>query len=502
MKMKQGRQLILLFIMATAASIILFTSQPNAVKIFCLAVYAFVILSVCFVLMLENRSPYKTLLWIYVLLLFPIAGYLFYIFSGQLEVNGYLFYKKREEDEQYIQNQLQNRPSEYPDELEETPRNISAFIQRQSGFPVSFHTTTTILKNGQETFSQIKESLLQAKNYIHMEYYTFRPDQIGGEIIDILVAKAKEGIEVKLLYDAVGSLQMSAQAIRKMERAGIETGCFLPVKYGFFNQKLNFRNHRKIIVIDGETGFAGGLNIGDEYLDGGSAFPFWRDTHVMIKGDSLRTLHTIFLLDWAYVNDRFEMPETHHYLQADSEGGGGTQIVATGPGTNQGLMSDLYFNMIISAQSSVWIATPYFAPSKAIRTALSVASKKGIDIKLMVPDKNDGFLTEYAARSYFGELLQSGIDIYLYRKGFMHQKIMIVDGQSASIGTANLDLRSLNLNFEVNVFLFQSESVETLINNYNEDIGESFKLDKASYENRGLRTRAKESFARLFSPVL
>lgn len=452
-------------------------------------------------LMLENRSPYKTLLWIYVIIFFPVLGYVFYIFSGQLEVKGFLFYGKKEKDEEFIKKQLENYRSEEQDDFTEKANDMFTFIQNETRFPVSFHTSTHILKNGDEKFPVVKEELEKAQSYIHLEYYTLRSDDIGMEIINLLIQKAKEGLDVRMLYDAAGSLSLSKEAIRSMEDAGVQVACFSPIKYGFFNQKINFRNHRKIIVIDGRVGFVGGLNIGDEYLGRVEKFGFWRDTHVKVIGEALHPLHGIFMMDWAYVTNT-ECPDILKYEKVKVPRDGGVQVVGTGPGMNQGLMGDIYFNMIASAKRSVWIATPYFVPDKAIRTAMTIAGRKGIDVRLMVPETSDGFLTQYGTRSYFGELLRSNVKIYHYQKGFMHQKIVIVDRELASIGTANMDLRSLHLNFEVNLFLYHASSIKDLVRYYEDDMSDSERVDYEEYHKRPFSQRAKESFARLFSPVL
>lgn len=499
--MKQTRQIVFILLLMISFYITFFSDQSFIVKAAALTVYLMIVGSVSCVLMLENRSPYKTLLWIYAIFFFPVIGYVYFIYSGQLEVKGHLFKKKRAHNDSYLKELIDNKHSDRRNKLSDVERTISDLIWKKSNFPMSFFSHTRVLNNGGETFSEIKSQLKKAEKYIHMEYYTFRPDDIGNEIIDLLIQKVKEGLEVRVIYDAVGSVSITGEAISRMEAAGIQTACFLPVKYGFFNQKINFRNHRKIIVIDGTTGFVGGLNIGDEYLGRKPKIGFWRDTHLIVKGEALRSLHAVFLVDWAYVNDQALLQGDYLTVQPANEGGG-VQVVASGPDTNQSIMGDLYFTMITSAKQSIWIATPYFIPSKAIRSALSAAASKGIDVKLMVPETNDGFLTQYATRSYFGELLNKGIEVYMYRKGFMHQKIMIVDGRFASMGTANVDLRSLHLNFEVSVFLFQTESVDELLNNYETDIKDSQQVKREVYKKRTLCTRMKESFARLFSPVL
>lgn len=292
--------------------------------------------------------------------------------------------------------------------------------------------------------------------------------------------------------------------LNEMLDAGIRAHPFSPLKYGFFNQKFNFRNHRKIIIIDGEIGFTGGLNVGVEYLGENENFGFWRDTHMLLTGEAVYTLHTVFLLDWEYVSGERVLENQRAIKKPveDEELDGAIQVVASGPDTQQGIMSDFYYTMLSCAAQSIWIATPYFVPDEAIRTALRVAAAKGIEVRIMVPEINDSYLTQYASRSYFAELLRNGAEIYSYKKGFLHQKVIIVDGNIASIGTANMDMRSFHLNFEVNVFLYGSSSIRDLVAHYEEDMEDSELISPVKYYKRGFIERSKESFARLFSGAL
>ncbi|MGP4077498.1 cardiolipin synthase [Halobacillus sp. K22] len=500
--MKQTRQIIFVLLLSVTFYLTFFSEQPSLIRTGAAAVYLIIVLSVCYVLILENRSPYKTLVWMYAILFFPVVGYIFFIYSGQLQVRGHLFDSKKKDNQRYLEPVIDKDTSNNWKQLNREEQFISSRIEEEAGFPINFSSEVSVLKDGNETFPAIKERLREAKEFIHMEYYTFRDDQIGQEIIDILKEKAELGVEVKVIYDAAGSIGMSGNAKRSMKKSGIEMACFHPIKSGFFTQKINFRNHRKIFVIDGDTAFVGGLNIGDEYLGRDPKIGFWRDTHLKVGGEAIRSLHTIFLIDWSYLKDEALDLDKYTSLQSKVESSGGVQILGSGPDANRGMISELYFNMIANARESVWIATPYFVPDKDIRTALSLAAKKGVDVKLMVPEISDGYLPKYATRSYFGKFLDKGIEVYQYEKGFMHQKIMIVDGQSASIGTANVDFRSLNLNFEVNAFLFRTPSVISLIENYKKDLEHSHKVDADAFRNRGILVRTKESFARLFSPAL
>lgn len=484
--------------------VVFFTGYSQIVKGAAILVYAIIILISIYSLMLENRSAQHTLMWMYVMLLFPVFGYFFYLFSGQLYLKGYLYKSKRTRDRDEWVKLMRNEESRDLSFLIENQQCFAQYAKNASLTPITTASRAKILKNGDETFSNIKKKLWEAEKFIHMEYYIFRSDRLGQEIIDILIEKAQQGVEVLFMFDAAGSLKFTVKDLKKMQDAGIKAAPFSPLKYGFFNQKFNFRNHRKIIIIDGEIGFVGGLNVGVEYLGEDDKVGFWRDTHMMLTGEAVYTLHNVFLLDWEYVSGE-KVLENHRAvkeLNDDDEVDGAIQVVASGPDTQQGIMSDFYYTMMSCATKSIWIATPYFVPDEAIRTALRVAATKGIEVRIMVPEINDSYLTQYASRSYFSELLRNGAEIYSYKKGFLHQKVIIVDGNIASIGTANMDMRSFHLNFEVNVFLFGTSSIRDLVAHYEEDMEESEKISPVQYYKRGFRERSKESFARLFSGAL
>lgn len=502
--LKRRIDFLFVFILIACMYVVFFTGYSQIVKGAAILVYAIIILISIYSLMLENRSAQHTLMWMYVMLLFPVLGYFFYLFSGQLYLKGYLYKSKRTRDRDEWIKLMRNEESRDLSFLIENQQCFAQYAKNASLTPITTASRAKILKNGDETFSNIKKKLWEAEKFIHMEYYIFRSDRLGQEIIDILIEKAQQGVEVLFMFDAAGSLKFTVKDLKKMQDAGIKAAPFSPLKYGFFNQKFNFRNHRKIIIIDGEIGFVGGLNVGVEYLGEDDKVGFWRDTHMMLTGEAVYTLHNVFLLDWEYVSGE-KVLENHRAvkeLNDDDEVDGAIQVVASGPDTQQGIMSDFYYTMMSCATKSIWIATPYFVPDEAIRTALRVAATKGIEVRIMVPEINDSYLTQYASRSYFSELLRNGAEIYSYKKGFLHQKVIIVDGNIASIGTANMDMRSFHLNFEVNVFLFGTSSIRDLVAHYEEDMEESEKISPVQYYKRGFRERSKESFARLFSGAL
>jgi cardiolipin synthase A/B len=499
--MKIRIEIFIVLMMLIFSLLVFFTGINWWWKALCVLLYVITISYTVTALWLQNRPVPKTLLWTCILLFMPVIGYILYVYTGQLLFKGYLFKSKRVSDREFFEGHRNKQPlQEALSTLNEQQRRFAGYLARVTITNQNQNSTTRILKNGEETFEEMKTRLKAAKDFIHLQYYIFRYDRLGQELIEILIEKVKEGVEVRLIYDAFGSFSLSAQDIKAIAESGIQLHPFLPLKTGWFTQKFNFRNHRKIIVIDGKVGFVGGLNVGVEYLGEDNAFGFWCDTHVMLEGEAVQTLHAVFLLDWKYVCEE-KLFEDHRYLHSVPAAGDGlVHVVATGPETRD--MSDHYYALITCATESIWIATPYFIPNQAIMTALRVAAKKGIQVRLMVPESNDGFLTQYATQSYFPELLRAGIELYTYQKGFLHKKVIIVDGDIASIGTANMDLRSFHLNFEVNLFLTGSSSIDDLVSHFEEDRNECKRVRPVEFYKRGLKVKWKESFARLFSGIL
>jgi cardiolipin synthase len=463
------------------------------------------IIFICIVIFLENRHPSHTITWLVVLGGFPLVGFFFYLFFGRNIKKRRLFAKKALTDEKAFL-EIEGNRSSYQDKmahLGEHQQLLFKLAHRLGHSPISFGTKTKALTDGIETFDHIFHELKKAKHHIHLEYYILRHDEVGKKLKDLLITKAKEGVEVRFLYDAVGSWRLSKKYIKELSKAGIEMVPFLPVRFPLFNNKINFRNHRKIIVIDGGIGFVGGLNIGDEYLGKDSYFGYWRDTHLLIKGEAVRTLQMIFLQDWYYMTDKKLLSNTYLTSTLEQpEHTGGVQLIAGGPDNKWDVIKNLFFSMIISAKESIWIASPYFVPDEDILSALKVAALSGIDVRLLVPHRPDKKIVYYASRSYFPELLDAGAKVYEYQKGFLHSKIIIVDYELASIGTANMDMRSFHLNFEVNAFLFRTGSTQKLVNEYIKDIEHSKVISFDEFSKRPFYKKVFESTARLLSPML
>ncbi|MFB6800647.1 cardiolipin synthase [Peribacillus butanolivorans] len=458
-----------------------------------------------FIIFLENRDPAHTIAWLVVFGAFPIIGFMFYFLFGRNFRKDRIFRKKYFLDKQSfvkIDSEAELNYRKFK-EMEEHPQKLFSLAQRLGNSPISFTTETRILTNGEETFSNIIQELKKAKHHIHLEYYIVRDDHIGGVLKDVLIQKVREGVKVRFIYDAVGSWKLARSYIYELRNVGVEIVAFGPLRLPLLNNKFNFRNHRKIIVIDGSVGFMGGLNIGDEYLGRNPNFGFWRDTHLMVKGEAVRTLQLIFLQDWYYSTDHSFLSD--EYLQTSlplHHEHGGVQMIAGGPDSEWTIIKSIFFKMITSAEESVWIASPYFVPDDDIFQALKVAALSGLDVRLLVPKNPDKRIVFHASRTYFPEMLAAGVRIFQYNEGFMHSKIVIVDHKLASIGTTNMDMRSFHLNFEVNAFLYRTESTQHLVNDFLEDIKVSQEVNIDEFTKRNMGLKILESTCRLLSPLL
>ncbi|HET7579555.1 MAG TPA: cardiolipin synthase [Bacillales bacterium] len=467
--------------------------------------FTLTILLIGIVIFLENRDPAKTISWLIVLTSFPLVGFVFYIIFGQNYRKRRLFRKKAFIDEETFAKMEQTFPrGEQMKTMGDHQQLLFRLAHNLGKSPISFSTETRVLTDGKETYNAIFEAIRDAREFIHLEYYIVRHDKIGRKFQKLLIEKAQEGVEVRFLYDAVGCWLLSKSYRRELQEAGVQMIPFFPVKLPFLNHRINYRNHRKIVVVDGDIGFIGGLNIGDEYLGRKKkTYGYWRDTHLRVKGEGVRSLQLFFLQDWYYMTG--ESLLTDKYLSprpVEKENLGGVQMVASGPDGELESIKSLFFSMIVSAKKSIWIASPYFIPDADILSALRIAALSGIDVRILVPSRPDKRIVFYASRSYFPDLLEVGVKIYEYEKGFMHSKLVVVDGELASIGTANMDMRSFHLNFEVNAFLYRTRSTTELVRDFEEDFRHSTKLVSDRFRKRSIMSRIVESTSRLLSPLL
>lgn len=466
------------------------------------------VIVVSILIFMERRNPYKTIAWLAVLNVFPLLGFVFYLLLGQN------LRKRKMARTKYINEMKQLRHTidrqieciKYDEDFNKKPwmpkKQLINLLLRNANAPFTRHNRAQVLSDGQKAFESMFSELEKARDHIHLEYYIIRHDNTGQKLKDILIRKAKRGVKVRVIYDAVGSWRLSPEYIKEMQEAGVEIKPFFPVALPFINNKLNYRDHRKITVIDGKVGFLGGLNVGDEYLGYHPKLGKWRDTHLRLEGTSVHFLQVIFLLDWEFVSGQALTDQTGFFPETDIKDEKLIQIAASGPDSDWEAVRQSYFALINSAQKSIKITTPYLIPDEGILLALKTAALSGIDIKIILPGIPDKKIVYWASQSYFEELIEAGIEIYLYQPGFIHAKIISVDGEVASIGSANLDMRSFQLNFEVNAMLYDKELVEKIDADFLTDLSKSIIVDLDEFARRPLISKMRHSAARLLSPIL
>ncbi len=462
------------------------------------AIFLINIFLIAVVILLEKRNPYKTIAWLLVFIVFPIGGYVLYTFFGR-DIRRDKVYKNLQGCDR-CEAILESNRIKSPGAAPACPL-LSTLIENTSNMPIQYRNTAKVLTNGPLTFREIIKALKTAKHHIHAEYYIIRDDKLGRKIRDVLIEKAKTGVEVKVLYDGVGSLQLSTAFFEPLKKAGGEVAVFLPLKFPFLDYRTNYRNHRKLLIVDGKIGFLGGLNIGDEYLGRSKAFSFWRDTHIKLKGDAVYSLQAIFLQDWACAVGR-SINCVHYFPPHDIDNLKPIQIVASSPDSKWNSMQNLYMRLVTMAQNKLYITTPYLIPDEGLLTALKVSALSGVDVRILVPGIPDKRIVHWASRSYYQELMEAGIRIFEYKRGFIHAKVVQADNRIASVGTANLDIRSLHLGYEVNAVIYDDGIVKTLEEDFFRDLKHTVEIKPNMWEKRSLRKHLAEATARLFSPLL
>jgi cardiolipin synthase len=347
----------------------------------------------------------------------------------------------------------------------------------------------------------MRAAIRAARHHVHLETFIFQPDDTGKEFLDLLTKKAREGVQVRLLYDAMGSIRFQRKLLGQLWAAGGKSSVFLPLNPFRRRLQVNMRNHRKIMVVDGQIGFIGGLNVGDEYLGMVTRFGFWRDTHLRIEGPAVSDLQRVFSEDWDFASGEY-LQDRSYFSPQTRDGPFPVQVIDSGPDREVKGIREMYFAAILQARQRVWIASPYFVPDAGLRDALRLAGTLGVDVRLLGQYHPDKWVPLYAARYYWTEMLDAGVKVYQYTKGMMHAKVVLVDDQWASVGTANLDNRSLHLNFEVNCLIYSPRAVAELDRAFRRDLADSIRLDRDVYAERPFAGRLLENACRLLSPIL
>lgn len=458
-------------------------------------------------IILSNGNPTKTLSFILALVALPFLGILIYIFFGQEYRKSKIFKREsiyshkriKELEEKYRAQQKRLQDQDHP--IIRKKIKLVNLLQNNQKTPVTLANQVNILQNAENKFKALFEDLREARNHIHLEYYQFDDDVVGKKVIDILTRKSREGVSVKVSYDFVGS-EISFGGVKRMKEAGIEVRSFQPVWFRNLHRKLNYRNHRKMVIIDGKIGYIGGINICDLYVNREDSKFFWRDTHCRIEGNAVAFLQTHFLYNWDFLTPYEVAIEENYYPRVDFEGQVAVQIAASGPDTDFPNIMEAVLLAINGAEHYIYITTPYFIPNDEILTALCTASRSGIDVKLIVPQKGDSWAAKHATNSFIEQMLESGIEVHHYCRGMVHAKTMIIDGNLATVGSCNMDNRSFLLNFEINAVFYDQGIASEMCRQFKADLLDCRPNKLEEWRKRSAFRKIKESFWRLWAPLL
>ncbi|HEV8272563.1 MAG TPA: cardiolipin synthase, partial [Chitinophagaceae bacterium] len=453
--------------------------------------YILILLAVCLRIIYETRSATKTMAYLLLAVFIPVAGMIFYILFGINFWKTRVYSKKSGEDEKLLQR-LKKEMKAYvsettsPTELQvESNRELAVMLEKELRSPLTRKNKIKLLINGEEKFPEVLEALRNAKHHIHIQYYIYEQDNIGGQIEELLIKKANEGVQVRFIYDDFGSPNIKKKTEERMRKAGIEIYPFQKVLFYLLANRLNYRNHRKTIIIDGQTAFTGGINVCDKYINNGTHKLFWRDTHLRIDGPGVFYLQYLFLTDWNFCSGKtLQLEELQFQAPAVHKDDCFLQVAASGPDSQQPSVLFSLLQAIYLAKKEILITTPYFIPGDSILEALRIAALSGLSVKLLVPGKCDSKLVNSASRSYYEDLLCAGVEVYMYQKGFVHAKTLVADGNLSLIGTANMDYRSFELNFEANVLVYDKTFAEKLRAVFFKDLEEAEKIDRDEWCKR------------------
>ena len=458
---------------------------------------------------LERRDATSTWAWLMVLFFIPLFGFFIYLLLGRklgkkhffrwidkdkIGINQLIDYQIEAIEDNTLEFQLEDT-ARYKDMIYLHLRNNNAVLTQDNDVKV--------FNDGKEKFDALIRDLESAKNHIHFQYYIIKLDNLGTRILDVLTRKVKQGVRVRILYDDIGSRSLRKRHFKEFIELGGQVESFFPSILPLINPRMNYRNHRKIVVVDGRIGYIGGFNVGDEYLGHVKKFGYWRDTHLRIEGSALHPLQRRFILDWNQASAHHKIEYADIYFPIiPRKGTVGLQIVSSGPDSEWEQIKDGYLKMIFLAKRYIYIQSPYFIPDVSFIDALRIACLSGVDVRIMIPNKPDHIFVYWATYSNVGYLLKAGAKVYIYENGFLHTKQIVVDDEVSTVGTANIDVRSFKLNFEVNAFIYDREKSHELAELFEQDLLLSTELTLEMYNNRSGVIKLKESLANLISPIL
>ncbi|MGI9526730.1 MAG: cardiolipin synthase [Weeksellaceae bacterium] len=472
-------------------------------------IYYIILLGFTFKVIYDTDSSTKAAAYILFIFLLPIVGIIIYLSFGLNYRKSQIYDKKLvlDKDQKRTINQLidvylKDTKKEFGEKYAQYYGLVNMLFSDVDSF-VTKNNKVKLLLNGEEKFPAMFDAIRNAKHHIHIEYYIYDNDDIGNQLAEILMQKAREGVEVRFIYDDFGSRKIRKNLVPKMRASGVEAYTFYKVNFIYLANRLNYRNHRKIVIIDGCVGFVGGINVSDKYINKSQENLYWRDTHLMLEGETVNELQRIFLADWNFCAGQNIKPNTlffkeHPVLETPQW----VQIIPSGPDSiNPSILYSLLYAITI-AKNEILITTPYLIPGEELLHALHMAVLRGVKVKILVPEVSDSRIVNAVSKSYYLELLKQGVEIYLYQKGFVHAKTMVCDDDLSIVGTANLDNRSFDLNFEVNALVYDQGITRKLREAFNNDLKASRQIHYNEWVTRKKYKQFLEKCFRLISPLM
>jgi len=475
--------------------------MTHVLTIIIVILYIYTTLGTILVLLLENRNPAKSLSWVLVLLFLPVVGMFFYLLLGQ-------DYRKTKIISEKSIRRVTDRPVASFDIskldrtlMDDNQLNLVKLLYRNNEAAGYAFNKIDVFSDGETTFESIFEAIRNAKDHIHIEFFIFDDDKISNKLRELLIQKADEGVRIRMIYDYWGSFKLSKKYIKSLRSSGIYVRPFLPFRWQISrSNKINYRNHRKLVVVDGEIGFTGGLNIADRYIYGNN-LGNWRDTFIRLEGSAVHGLQLLFMIDWYFVDQKL-VEGTQYFPEPQQFEANLVQIVNSGPDSDWSAILQGIASAFTSATKYIYIHSPYFMPTDIITSCIQIAALSGIDVRLMIPVKSDSQFSDASTSSYLGQVLEAGVRVYRYTNGFLHSKAMVIDDFISIVGSTNMDERSFAQNFEANAFIYDPKTATQLRDLFLKDIENCEELTLETWSNRKKRQKLKESFARLFSPLM
>ncbi|RLC51246.1 MAG: cardiolipin synthase [Candidatus Cloacimonadota bacterium] len=447
----------------------------------------------------KGRTAQGSIAWVISLIIFPYLALPLYWIFGDRKFYGYV--SARRSGDLKI-NHIAN-------DLTENLRNKNLVMQQDSsefrvmeylaGMPFTTQNNANLLINGNVAFKEIFSSIESAQDYILIQFYMILNDNLGNQLKELLIKKTYQGVRIFVLYDEIGSYKLSKQYVEELRDKGVQIYSFKTHKRLKYRFRLNFRNHRKIVIIDGKTAFVGGMNVGDKYLGIHPKFGFWRDTQIKIEGPAVQCIQVPFITDWYWVTKK--VPDLSWTQRLPAAGTNNILALPSGPADENETCGMFFVHIINSATKRLWIVSPYFVPDQPVLNALQLAAMRGVDVKLIIPAKSDLLLTYLSSFSYLKEITDTGVEVYRYQKGYLHQKVMLIDDKLSVVGTANLDNRSFRINFEINIISYDSDFAVSVEQMLQKDLEDSIQVDETDYSKRPLWFKLAVKSSRLLAPI-